>query len=265
MDSNPSHTHLEGQLSSHPLMLQTLFLPGRSKHMEEGRAGERSAPMDINIPSQAPDIPSDPSFRLPQGVDPLSAVLLGRSGARGPAGQPTLEEASASDDSKDAENSNLADAAASAAAPAAPAARQLLPQPPASPAAAASPASAVPALQAKAALPGLTPPPWAAAGTEHLSSQEPPPCPVSTRCDHPLSCAWPKALQCTADMRWAGVGGQANAPGGQPVQAAPPKVAQLRQVFEGSAARRPSLGSHRPGYQRPAAARPPPEDPMKEW
>ena len=233
--------------------------------MEEGRAGEGPAPMDIDIPPKAPDIPSDSGFRLPQGVDPLFAVLLGRSGASGTAGQPTLEENSASDDSKDAEKSSLADAAASTAAPAAAAGSQALPQPPAIPAAAVSPASAAPALQAKAALPGLTPPPWAAAGTVHLSPQEPLPCPVSTRCDQPLCCAWPKALQCTADVRWAGVGGQANALGGQPAQAAPPKVAQLRQVFEGSAARRPGLGSHRPGYQRPAAARPPPEDPMKEW
>ncbi len=43
------------------------------------------------------------------------------------------------------------------------------------------------------------------------------------------------------------------------------RVQQLRQVFEGGAARRPGLGSHRPGYQRPAPVRAPPEDPMKEW
>ena len=237
--------------------------------MEEGRAGEGSAPMDIDIPPKAPDIPSDPGFRLPQGVDPLSAVLLGRSGAPSRAGQPTLEENSASDDSKDAERSSLADAAASAAAPPSAAAAggsgQTLPQPPAIPAAAASPASAAPASQAKAALPGLTPPPWAAAGTAHLSPQEPLPSSVSAPCNHPLCCAWPEGLQCTADLCRAVVGGQASALGGQPAQAAPPKVAQLRQVFEGSAARRPGLGSHRPGYQRPAAARPPPEDPMKEW
>ena len=219
--------------------------------------------MDIDVP-KAPDIPSDPGFQLPQGVDPLSAVLLGRCGLHGPAGQPILEETSASDDSRDAEKSSLADAAASTAAAAA-AGGQMLLQPPAVSAAAASPISAAPALQAKAALPGLTPPPWAAAGTVHLSPHSSLPFSVSTPCHTPLCCAWPKALLCTADLRLTGVGGQASAMGGQPAQPAPPKVAQLRQVFEGGAARRPGLGSHRPGFQRPAAARPPPEDPMKEW
>ncbi len=64
---------------------------------------------------------------------------------------------------------------------------------------------------------------------------------------------------------WCCCTGQANAPVAQQAEMPGARVQQLRQAFEGGSARRPGLGSHRPGYQRPAPARPAPEDPMKEW
>ena len=81
---------------------------------------------------------------------------------------------------------------------------------------------------------------------------------------HSSWCAHPR--QRYTALKFLAVGtGQASAFGGQPGDAPISRVQQLKQVFEGSSARRPGLGSHRPGYQRPAAARPAPEDPMKEW
>lgn len=93
-------------------------------------------PLAPDVPAPAPDIPSDSSFRLPEGVDPLSAVLLGKVGQAAPS-----EDNSASEDGGDAEGSagaapdteGAAGGTSAAAPPAAP-----LPLPPAEPRAAAA-------------------------------------------------------------------------------------------------------------------------------
>ena len=127
---------------------------------------EEPAPA-TELPLRAPYLLSDPSFRLPEGTDPLSAVLLQKQPDQAPS-----EDNSASDDGKD-----MAQAINSAPAMSSPSASQgsgALPPPPALPAAApgtahgAAPASSAPA---SPALPKLAPPPWAAAGAHCKTSR----------------------------------------------------------------------------------------------
>ena len=109
---------------------------------------------------RAPNIPSDPSFKLPEGVDPLSAVLLQKQPDQAPS-----EDNSASEDGKDAAKPDTAATAVSSSSVAA--ASKPLPPLPAAPAAPAGVASApvtAPGEATPPAAPKLTPPPWATAG-----------------------------------------------------------------------------------------------------
>ena len=118
------------------------------------QAEERPAPA-MEVPARAPDIPSDPSFKLPEGMDPLSAVLLQSKPDQAASG-----DASMSDDGNDADK-------AGADAPAATSAVEPSPPLPAGPEPAASAeVSAATSSEAAAAAPGLKPPPWVAAGRQ---------------------------------------------------------------------------------------------------
>ena len=147
---------------------------------QEPAAGQQKEPEEPHlapdIPGPATDIPSDPSFRLPEGVDPLSAVLLEKAGQA-----PPSEDYSASEDGGEAGGGAGAAAGAEGAAgstsAAAPPAAPLPPLPPAEPPAAAAKGGAAsgtiasPGEKPAPPLPGLAPPPWATPGAYcyHLS------------------------------------------------------------------------------------------------
>lgn len=127
---------------------------------------EEPAPT-TELPLRAPYLLSDPSFRLPEGTDPLSAVLLQKQPDQAPS-----EDNSASDDGKDM--AQIGNSALAVSSPSASQGSQALPPPPALPAAApgtahgAAPASSAPA---SPALPKLASPPWAAAGAHCKTSR----------------------------------------------------------------------------------------------
>ena len=122
--------------------------------------------LPVLVPPSASKVPSDPSFKLPEGMDPLSAVLL-----RKQPDQATSEGNSASEDGNNSAKLAATEPAATSTSKAA--ASPALPLPPASsasaPVAAAAPTSAalVPSEAPQAAAPKLTPPPWATAGVQH--------------------------------------------------------------------------------------------------
>ena len=132
-----------------------------SKQPAQAVQPEEPAPM-LEVLPRAPNIPSDPSFKLPEGMDPLSAVLLQKEPDQAPS-----EDESASEDGKDA--TRVDTTAPAVTSPSEATGREVLPPPPAAPpaAAGAAPASAMALSEAAPpAVPKLTPPPWAAAGAD---------------------------------------------------------------------------------------------------
>ena len=116
----------------------------------------------LEVLPRAPNIPSDPSFKLPEGMDPLSAVLLQKEPDQEPS-----EDNSASEDGKDLTKADTTAPAVSSINEAT--GGEVLPPPPAVLAAAAGATSAsatatAPGEAALPAVPKLTPPPWAAVG-----------------------------------------------------------------------------------------------------
>ena len=127
---------------------------------------EEPAPA-LEVLLRAPKVPSDSPFKLPEGVDPLSAVLLQKQ-----PDEARSEDNSASEDAKDCARTDASASAVSSMGEAGGA--EALPPPPAAPAAAASAASAAanaPSEAAPSAAPKLAPPPWAAAGAEDQAAR----------------------------------------------------------------------------------------------